>query len=321
MTSTALLADDANSPSTSTAPDPTRVRIAGRDVLRVAFGGARLTAGDGWGVPADPERSRHVLRAALEAGIDHVDTADALGPGVSESIIGDVVGDRSDVLVATKVGMLRPGPHKWDVLGHPNYLRQQVYASLTRLRRERIDLLYLHRIDPVYPLEDQLGALQDLRDAGLVGAIGVSEPTSDQLERVLELEPSLAVVQSLYNVAAPTGRAVARTLEERGIPFVAYWPLVGRGVDAARHAVLFDGLARIGATRGLTAPQVALAWIYTTAPNAAAVVGSRSATHIASNISAAGARLDSAALDEIDALSRTALAGVAFDPRYSKDEE
>jgi len=297
-----------------------RTQIAGHVVPRVAFGGARLTAGDGWGAPVDPEKSRAALRAALDAGISHIDTADALGPGISESVIGDVIGDREDVLVATKVGMLRPGPDSWDVLGHPNYLRQQIRLSLSRLRRERIDLLYLHRIDPAYPLEDQVGVLQEARDAGLVGEIGISQPTPEQLAQVLSAEPSLAAVQSLYNVATPDGLDIAEQLQRHGIPFIAYWPLVGRGLDAAHHRALFDGLARIGSARALTAPQVALAWIFTTAPNASAVVGSRSAEHITINAAAAGLRLDGDELVAVAELTRRVLAGVNFDPRNSKEQ-
>ncbi|MDQ1138573.1 pyridoxine 4-dehydrogenase [Microbacterium sp. SORGH_AS 1204] len=298
-----------------------RLVIAGRRVSRVAFGGARLTAGDGWGVPRDREVPRGILRAALEAGIDHIDTADALGPAVSEQIIGDVVGDRDDVLVATKVGMLRPGPGEWGVLGRPDYLRQQVHASLSRLRRERIDLVYLHRIDPDYPLADQLGALQQLRTQGLIGHIGVSQPTASQLEEVLLLEPDLAAVQSLYNVAARHDAELARTLEVRGIPFLAYWPLLGRGIAAARHRALFEGLASIGGPLGLDGAQVALAWIFSTLPGAGAVVGSRSAAHLRANARAARLRLDVENLARVTALVDDVLGDTVFDPRTSKDDE
>ncbi len=291
-----------------------RLALAGRDIVRVGFGAARLTAGDGWGRPADPERSRALVRAAREAGIDYFDTADALGPGVSEAIIGETIGDADDVLVATKVGMLRAGPHTWDVLGHPNYLRQQVYASLARLRRERIDLLYLHRIDRNYPLADQLGALQDLRDQGLIAHLGVSEPTAAQLDEVLTLEPRLAAVQSLYNLVARDNAAIAQTLDGRGIPFVAYWPLIGRGLSRDNHARLFAALAPVAAEVDVPVTELALAWIFTTLPNALAVVGSRSTQHLAGNVSASGLHLSSETLARIDEVVARELAGVRFDP-------
>lgn len=296
-----------------------RIEIAGRSVNRVAFGAARLTAGDGWGVPRDIEASRDILRSAIDAGVTYVDTADSLGPGVSESIIGDVVGNSSDVLVATKVGMLRPGPSEWDVLGHPNYLRQQVHSSLFRLRRDRIDLLYLHRIDPNYPVADQVGALQDLRDQGLVAHIGVSSPTRDQLEDVLALEPKLAAVQSLFNVAAADEKATAVRLAEAGIPFVAYWPLVGRGLPKRLFTALFDELARIGSERNISATDVALAWIFATLPNSIAVVGSRSREHFAQNLSSAEISLSDEEVGRVNTATQRVLAGFTFDPRYSKD--
>lgn len=301
-----------------TSPESARgvVSIAGFDAVQVAFGAARLTAEDGWGAPSDPAASRATLRAAVDAGINHIDTADALGPGVSEALIGAELGDTDGVLISTKVGMLRPGPRSWDILGHPNYLRQQVYNSLYRLRRERIDLLYLHRIDPNYPLADQLGALQDLRDAGLVGHLGVSEPTLPQLREVLALEPALAAVQSVYNLAETKNAPVAAALRERGIPFVAYWPLIGRGLPAGARAALFTALTPIAEGVGLHATQLVLAWIFTRAPGSLAVVGSRSRSHLADNVAAAGAVLDGPTVAAVETAVRTVVGTTPFDPRH-----
>lgn len=295
------------------------LELAGHTVRRIGFGASRLTAGDGWGVPRNPEASHAVLRAALESGVNYVDTADALGPGVSESIIGDVIGNRDDVLVATKVGMLRPGPTVWDVLGHPNYLRQQVHNSLQRLRRDRLDLVYLHRIDPNYPLADQLGALQELRDAGLIGALGVSEPTLPQLEEVLRLE-RVAAVQSVYNVAATANAAIAERLAEEGIVFVAYWPLIGRGLPADLRARVFAVLAEFGVEVGLDAAQTGLAWILSGHANAAAIVGSRNTEHLRRNLDALGVELGEQLRERITAAVAAVLDGVTFHPRHSKDQ-
>ena len=298
---------------------PATLDLAGRTVSRVGFGAARLTAGDGWGVPADPEQSKRLLLDAIDAGFGYVDTADALGPGVSEQLIGDALGGRDDVLVATKIGMLRPAATQWGVLGHPDYLRQQIQLSLQRLRRDRIELLYLHRIDPHFPLADQLGVLQDARERGDVGAIGVSEPTLEQLESVLALEPELAAVQSLYNLAARQNDPVIRRLAQARIPFVAYWPLIGRGLRPEHKTRLFTELDAIGARHGLTAHQVSLAWIFATQPTALAIVGSRSLAHLALNLRAADAVLDPTVVAEIDAAVQATVGDTPFDPRFPEE--
>lgn len=295
-------------------------RLAGASVTRVGFGAARLTAGDGWGAPQDPASARNLLLAAVDAGYDYIDTADALGPGISEQLIGEALGNRDDVLVATKVGMLRPAPDAWGVLGRPDYLRQQIRLSLQRLQRDRIDLLYLHRIDPDYPLADQLGALQEARDRGDVGAIGVSEPTAEQLEQVIAVEPGLAAVQSLYNPVARRNTAVASRARELGIPFVAYWPLVGRGLRAEHKERLFAEFRSIGERIDLTPHQLSLAWIFTTQPHSLAVAGSRSIGHLVQNLVAAGVELDGCLVAEISQAVERVLGGVPFDPRFPEEE-
>ncbi|RKQ89400.1 aryl-alcohol dehydrogenase-like predicted oxidoreductase [Mycolicibacterium mucogenicum 261Sha1.1M5] len=295
------------------------IDLAGHRVSRVAFGAARLTAGDGWGTPEDPEAAKDLLLAAVDAGFSYVDTADALGPGVSERLIGEAIGNRADVLVATKVGMLRPSADAWGVLGRPDYLRQQIQLSLQRLRRDRIDLLYLHRVDPTVPLADQLGALQEARDRGDVGAIGVSEPSAAQLDAVLELEPGLAAVQSLLNVAARRNCEIAARLDGLGIPFVAYWPLVGRGLRAEHTQLLFAELQRIGQTVGLSAHQLSLSWIFSAHPNALAVAGSRSLIHLVQNQQAAGTRLDACVSSEVEAAVQAVLGDTPFDPRFPEE--
>lgn len=310
-----------NAPLSGAVPSPQSgtLRLAGAVVPRVGFGAARLTAGDGWGVPADPEQSKRLLLDAVSAGFKYVDTADALGPGVSEQLIGEALGRREDVLVATKVGMLRPAAKRWGILGHPDYLRQQIELSLQRLQRDRIELLFLHRIDPNFPLEDQLGVLQDARDRGDVGAIGVSEPTAAQLETVLTLEPKLAAVQSLYNLTARQNDSVIQRLHGIGIPFVAYWPLIGRGLRPERKDALFAQLDAIGRRLGLSAHQLSLAWIFATQPNALAIVGSRSLEHLELNLRAADVVLEPAVVDEIDAAVHTTVGDTPVDPRFPED--
>ncbi|MBO9625526.1 MAG: aldo/keto reductase [Microbacterium sp.] len=302
------------------APPQRRIALAGRTVSRLGFGAARLTAGDGWGRPSDPVQTRRLLRLAIDEGYDYIDSADALGPGVSDEIIGDVVHPALGVVVASKVGMLRTGPHGWGVLGRPDYLRQQVYATLVRLRREQIPLLYLHRIDPDVPLDDQWGTLRELRDEGLIGHLGVCEPTIEQFEHLVDVEAP-AVVQSLYNVAAPGSAAIADRADALGVPFVAYWALIGRGLAAPHHEKVFAILQAAGAPFGLTAAQTALAWVLATRANGLALVGSRSLRHLAENRAALDVRLPADVAERIGFDVAAALDGVAFDPRRSAEEE
>lgn len=284
------------------------VRIGGREIARAGFGAARLTAGDGWGEPADRGPARHILESALALGIDYVDTADVLGPGVSESIIGEVIGASGRAIVATKAGMLHYGERQWGVLGRPDYLKQQAYASRARLRVETIDLFYLHRIDPSFPLADQIGALQELRAEGVIREIGVSEPTPEQFEAFIAIERP-AAVQSRFNIAQRENLPVLTRAEELGIPFVAYWPLIGHAIglpETARSAV-FGALEPAAARLGATTSQLALAWLVSRSPATVPIFGTRSPEHLAQNVAATRITLDPVLVDELERVVDEAL--------------
>src|SRR5919199_6409206 len=140
------------------------------------------------GGPADHAAAVRVVRAAVEQGVDLIDTADSYGPGVSERIIAEALHPYPEHLViATKAGLTRTGPGEWVPVGRPAYLKQQVELSLRTLRLDRIDLIQLHRIDPEVPLADQLGALKELQDEGKVRHIGVSEVSVSELEQARQI--------------------------------------------------------------------------------------------------------------------------------------
>ena len=146
---------------TTVAPSDT-FRIGGDlPVHRLGYGAMQLTGPGVWGEPADRDGAIAVIRAAVEQGVDFIDTADSYGPQVSEQIIADAVHPYPDSLViATKAGLTRTGPGVWPPVGRPAYLKQQVELSLRNLKVDRIDLIQLHRIDPEVPLADQLGAFR-----------------------------------------------------------------------------------------------------------------------------------------------------------------
>jgi pyridoxine 4-dehydrogenase len=157
-------------------------------VHRLGYGAMQLPGPGVWGEPADRDGALRVVRAAVEQGVDFIDTADSYGPFVSEQIIAEALHPYPEgLVVATKAGLTRQGPGIWTPVGRPAYLRQQVELSLRHLRLERIDLIQLHRIDPDVPLADQLGVFKELQDEGKVRHVGVSEVSVEELRAAREI--------------------------------------------------------------------------------------------------------------------------------------
>ncbi len=143
----------------------------------------RLVGEGAWGEPADPAAAHRVLRRAVELGITLIDTADAYGPEIAERLIAEALHPYPPGLViATKGGITRQGPAKTEYVGRAGYLIQCVEMSLRRLKIDRIDLYQLHRIDPLTPLEESLGALKQMQDQGKIRHIGLSEVTPQEIE-------------------------------------------------------------------------------------------------------------------------------------------
>src|SRR5260370_34717185 len=144
-------------------------------VVRLGYGSMQIPGAGVWGEPRDRDEVIRVLRRAVELGVTFIDTADSYGPGVSERLIHEALHPYpTDLVIATKAGLTRPGPGRWEVNGKPEHLRAQTESSLHALGLERIELFQLHRIDPDVPLADQLGALVELQSAGKIGRIGLS---------------------------------------------------------------------------------------------------------------------------------------------------
>ncbi|MEU8887315.1 aldo/keto reductase [Streptomyces sp. NPDC048442] len=209
----------------SSAPPAGAFTLAGKQVSRLGFGTMRLTGPGTWGDPDDRDQALSVLRQAVHTyGITHLDTADAYGPHTVEHLIRDALHPYpEDLLIATKVGMVRPAPDLWAPHGHPVYLRACVEASLRRLGVERLDLCYLHRIDPEVPLTDQLGALQALQEEGKIGHIGLSKIGPDDFYRA-SLQIQIAAVQNVLNLN-DRHDLVLELCRDQGIPYVPYRPL------------------------------------------------------------------------------------------------
>jgi aryl-alcohol dehydrogenase-like predicted oxidoreductase len=273
--------------------------IAGRTVHRLGFGAMRLTGPGIWGEPADRDECIRVVRRAVELGVDLIDTADSYGPYVSEEIIREALYPYPEqVLVATKAGLVRHGPDKWMPVGRPEYLRQEAEMSLRRLGLDRIDLFQLHRIDSKVPLEDQIGALTELQDEGKIAAIGLSEVSTDEIDRVRKLA-DVATVQNLYNLANRKSEDVVDYCTREGIGFIPWFPIAAG--ELARDGGPVDEIAK---KHDATPAQVALAWLLARSQIVLPIPGTSSVRHLEENVGAAQL-YEHLTRDEIDELTAT----------------
>jgi aryl-alcohol dehydrogenase-like predicted oxidoreductase len=243
--------------------------IAGElEVHRLGFGAMRLTGPNITGPPADVERAKAVLRRAVELGVDHVDTADAYGPDVSEELIAEALHPYPDgLVVATKGGLVRTQPGgDWPKDGRPEHLRAACEGSLRRLRLEQIPVYYLHRPDPEVPYEESVGALKELRDKGKIRHVAVSNVSLELLATARAIV-DIALVQNQYSLTDRRAQDVLDACEQAGIGFVPWAPLDAGALDptgprrrdrprprcdpdAGRHGVAPAHLARDAADPG-----------------------------------------------------------------------
>lgn len=267
-------------------------------VHRLGFGAMRIT-GDGiWGPPHNHDEAIAVLRRALALGINLIDTADSYGPEVSENLIAEALYPYPQGLViATKGGLLRPGPGRWDPDGRPEHLRAALEGSLKRLRVERIDIYQFHRPDPKVPFEDSLGTLADLRKQGKIRHIGLSNVTTGQLAQARKIVPIVSV-QNRYNLTDRESEDVLDACQRDGIAFIPWNPLA---VGALTHSS--GPLDQIARRHNAAPSQVALAWLLQRSPVMLPIPGTSSVQHLEENVAAAGIRLDQSEFDELDRLA------------------
>jgi aryl-alcohol dehydrogenase-like predicted oxidoreductase len=255
-------------------------------VNRLGFGAMRLT-GDGiWGEPKNPEEARRVLRRTVELGVNFIDTADSYGPEVSERLIGETLHPYAkDLVIATKGGLTRQGPNKWQPVGRAEYLHQQVEMSLRRLRLERIDLYQLHRIDPQVPVEESLEVLAKLQKDGKIRHIGLSEVSVREIEQARKIV-EIVSVQNRYNIADREHEAVLDYCEEQGLAFIPWFP-----VSAGKLAEPGGPLAGAAKRHGASVAQLSLAWLLHRSPVMLPIPGTSSVEHLEQNVAAAGLKL------------------------------
>jgi len=250
-------------------------------VNRLGFGAMRLTGKGVWGPPADREECVRVLRRAVELGVNFIDTADSYGPYISEKLIRKALHPYDGLVIATKAGLLRTGPDVWIPLGNPSYLRQELEMSLRRLGVETIDLFQLHRIDPNFPLADQVGELVKFKNEGKIRHIGLSEIDVDQLKAAQQIT-EIASVQNMYNLSARGSEPLLDFATSQGVGFIPWFPLASGPLAAA------DGpLQRIAANHDASPSQLALAWLLKRSPVMLPIPGTSKVAHLEENVAAA----------------------------------
>jgi pyridoxine 4-dehydrogenase len=267
------------------------------EVHRLAFGAMRITGRGIWGPPADREQALQVLRRAAQMGVDFIDTADAYGPHVSEELIHDALHPYDGIVIATKGGLTRSGPDRWEPNGNPDHLRRALDGSLQRLGVDVIELYQLHRIDSKVPREEQFGVLREFVDAGKVHRVGLSQVSVEEIEAARQIVP-IASVQNLYNLADRASEDVLDHCEQNGIAFIPWFPIATGDLtkDGGTLGVIAEELRA-------TPVQVALAWLLRRSPVMLPIPGTGSVEHLEENMGAANVSLTDA---QFEALARLA---------------
>jgi aryl-alcohol dehydrogenase-like predicted oxidoreductase len=293
----------------------------------------------------DDAESEATIHRALDRGVTLLDTADMYGPYINEELVGRSIrswkgGKREDVKIASKFGIIRDpkNPAVRGVNGRPEYVKQSCDGSLKRLGVETIDLYYQHRVDPNTPIEETVGAMADLVKAGKIRYIGLAEAGADTIRRANKVHP-ITAVQTEYSLwTRDPEDEILRTVRELGIGFVAYSPL-GRGFltgrfksvndfpadDYRRHSPRFQGenfqrnldlvskIEPLAKQKGVTASQLALAWVLAQGDDIVPIPGTKRRTYLDENLAAAEIQFSEKELREIEAIAPK---GVAAGERY-----
>ena len=292
--------------------------------------------------PGDDEESIATIHAALDAGVNFLDTADVYGPHTNEVLVGRAIrGRRKEVVLASKFGIVRDPaePTRRGVSGKPDYVRSSCEASLKRLGVETIDLYYQHRVDPTTPIEDTVGAMAELVRAGKVRYLGLSEAGPETLRRAVAVHP-ITALQSEYSLwSRDVEDGPLPACRDLGIGFVAYSPL-GRGFltgqvkrfedlapdDWRRGSPRFQGenftknlellrrVEELAAEKKCTTSQLALAWVLSRGNDVVPIFGTKRRKYLSENLGALQIRLTEQDLRRLDELAPK---GAAAGDRYA----
>lgn len=267
-------------------------------VHRLGFGSVQLCGRgkDGWGAPKDRNNAVAVVRGAVDLGVNLIDTADSYGPGVSEEIIAEALYPYpSNLVIATKGGLVIEGPRHWEPNGTPSHLRRALEGSLRRLRLERIDLYQLHCVDPDVPITESVGMLANMQTEGKICHIGLSNVNIIQLRQAQSVA-RIVSVQNRYNLVERQSDSLVDLCQAEGLGFIPWFPL-GEG-----YLNQFGGnIERIAQTHNATRAQIAIAWLLQRSPFMLPIPGTSSLAHLEENMAASSIKLTR---DEVETLNK-----------------
>jgi pyridoxine 4-dehydrogenase len=289
--------------------------LGGRTVSRIGFGAMQLAGPGVFGPPRDPDAARAVLRRAIELGVDHIDTSQYYGPDVVNELIRESLAPYPENLnLVTKVGARRDERGGWLAWNRPEDLKQGVHDNLRTLGIERI-AVNLRMVDPdggssEVPLAEQLGALVELREAGQVEFIGVSNVSRETLEEALGLT-ELACVQNAFSILDRGGEDVLELASEHGLAFVPFFPLGSAFTGGPVKLAADPEIAAVAARHDATPSQIALAWLLHRDERILLIPGTTSVAHLEENLAAGEIALDASDLERLSRVEPVAGPGRA----------
>ena len=277
-------------------------KLGNRQVKRLGYGAMQLAGPGVFGPPKDRDQAIAVLRAAVEAGVNHIDTSDFYGPHITNQIIREALHPYADDLtIVTKIGATRGPEGSWDPAFSKDQLTQAVHDNLSNLQLEIMQVVNLRIMCDVHgpaegSIEEQVTTLAELQREGLIRHIGLSNVTPTQIEEARRI-CDIVCVQNMYNIAHRKDDALIDKLADDGIAYVPFFPL--GGFSPLQSATLNDVATRLEATP----MQVALAWLLQRSPNILLIPGTSSVAHLQENLAAAELELPQEAVAQLDRIA------------------
>lgn len=270
-------------------------------INRLGYGTMQLTGAGTWGPYSDPKKAVSVVQKAVELGVNFFDTADSYGPWFADRYLAQGLkgaANQDEIFISDKIGQTRQGPGVWTPHGEPNYLRQQLEVSLMTLGIDHEDLLFLHRIDSHFSVEQQVSELKKLQDEGKIKHIGLSQVTVAQIKEAQKYA-QIDAIENLYNVGNHDDDDVVDYAQSQHMAFVPWFPL-----DTGKLTKADGPLAQIAAKYDASPAQIALAWLLKRSANILPIPGTSSVDHLQDNIAAANIDLSATDFDTLSHLAK-----------------